>query len=279
MDEIVLNLTLGQFLRARRQRLSPEEVGLPAHGRRRTPGLRREELAQLAHIGTSWYTSLEQDRDVSPSEEVLDNLATALRLTADERRYLHTLAKPMEFREVKSQEISVGMERMVRSLEPNPTVVLGRCWDLLLWNKAAELVFELPVFSKKLKNCPNWLRRFLTDSSRIVSNEDWRAKAQVMIARFRADYAHFPNEARFKELIEEFMQISELFRETWPLHDVQNTTDCHKHWNDPIIGEMEFEYVVLQQPNNPELKIMIYMASTDTATRLQGLLGAQGQGK
>lgn len=274
MDENGLNLTLGQFLRARRQRLSPGECGLPTQGRRRTPGLRREEVAQLAHIGTSWYTSLEQDRDVNPSAEVLDSLATALQLTIDERRYLHMLAKTMESREEKNQRLSVGIERMVESLDPNPTVVLGRCWDLLLWNKAAELVFKLPVFSSELVNRNNWLRRFLTDASLVANNEDWEFKAQVMIARFRADYAHYPNEARFKELIEEFMQISELFRDTWPLHDVRNTIDCHKHWHDPRIGEMEFEYVILQQPHDPELKIMIYTASTATASRLQKLLGA-----
>lgn len=274
MDESATKLTLGEFLRARRQRLTPEEVGLPSHGRRRTAGLRREELAQLAHIGTSWYTSLEQDRDVSPSEEVLDSLAAALRLTEDERRYLYTLARPMQSREDKSLEISIGIERMVQSLEPNPTVILGKSWDLLMWNKAAELVFRLP--SMTLDNRPNWMRRFLMDSSLRVNNEDWEAKAQVMIARFRADYAHFPNEVRFKELIEEFMHSSELFRATWPLHDVQSTADCHKHWKDPLIGEMEFEHVVVQQPNQPEFKIMIYMASLDTAARLQSLLGERG---
>lgn len=277
MDEISSNLSLGEFLRARRKRLTPEEVGLPSYGHRRTPGLRREEVAQLAHIGTSWYTSLEQDRNVSPSEEVLNSLAVALQLTVDERRYLYMLAKPKESREEKSLEVSIGIERMVRSLEPNPAVILGRGWDLLMWNKAAELVFQLPAFSKEVLVRPNWMRRFLTDSSLRANNTDWGAKAQVMIAQFRADYAHTPNDKRFKELIKEFVHISELFRETWPRHDVQIAADCHKHWNDPRIGEMEFEHLVLQQPNVPEMKIMIYTASTDTAVRLQELLGTWGQ--
>ena len=94
-----------------------------------------------------------------------------------------------------------------------------------------------------------------------------------MIAQFRADYAHFSNDARFKELIEEFMQISELFRETWPRHDVRVVTDCHKQWYDSRIGQMEFEHLTLQPTNNPEVKIMIYMASTDTVERLQSLKG------
>lgn len=230
-------------------------------------------MAQLAHIGTSWYTSLEQDRNVSPSEEVLNSLAVALRLTVDERSYLYMLANPKESREEKSLEVSIGIKRMLNSLEPNPAVILGRGWDLLMWNKAAELVFQLPAFTKEVLGRPNWMRRFLTDSSLRANNTDWRAKAQVMIAQFRADYAHNPNDIRFKELIKEFVHISELFRETWPRHDVQIAVDCHKHWNDPRIGEMEFEHLVLQQPNVPEMKIMIYTASTDTAVRLQELLG------
>ncbi|WP_202113230.1 helix-turn-helix transcriptional regulator [Paenibacillus sp. MMS18-CY102] len=276
MGENVSHLSLGKFLRARRQRLTPEEVGLPSYGRRRTPGLRREEVAQLAHIGTSWYTSLEQDRDVSPSEEVLDSLAHALRLNADERRYLHMLAQPKRAKEEERaiKDASIGLTRIVKSLDPNPAFIMGRNWDLLEWNKAAEFVFQLPAFSKETHGHPNWMRRFLTDSSLRSNNTDWEAKAQVMIARFRADYAHFPNDARFKALIEEFMQASELFRETWPLHDVQAATDCHKHWSDPRIGEMVFEHVVLQLPNNSEMKIMVYTASSDTAIRLQELLTA-----
>jgi hypothetical protein len=93
-----------------------------------------------------------------------------------------------------------------------------------------------------------------------------------MIARFRADYAHFQNDTRVKKLIEEFMQESELFRSCWPRHDVQIVTDCHKRWSDPLIGEMEFEHVTLQQPNNPVLRIMIYTASFTTAERLKKLL-------
>ncbi|MCL6460174.1 MAG: helix-turn-helix transcriptional regulator, partial [Gorillibacterium sp.] len=124
--------------------LIPEEAGLASYGRRRTPGLRREEVAQLAHIGTSWYTSLEQGRDVNPSEDVLNNIARALRLTEDERRHLHLLARPVQQEKVEDQQLNAGLERVIKALEPNPAFVLGRCWDLLLWNKAAEFVFRLP---------------------------------------------------------------------------------------------------------------------------------------
>ncbi|MGG3624492.1 helix-turn-helix transcriptional regulator [Bacillus gobiensis] len=274
MKEISSNVSLGEFLRVRRERLTPEDVGLPSYGRRRTPGLRREEVAQLAHIGTSWYTSLEQGREVNPSEQVLDSLAEALHLSADERRHLRMLARPTDLKKDEdAQEVSTGLERTVLALEPNPAFILGRSWDLLIWNKAAEFVFRLPAFSKEMEQQPNWLRRFLTDPLLQMDNMDWEAKAHIMIARFRADYAYFHHDARFKELIEEFMEISELFRSCWPRHDVKIVTDCHKRWSHPLIGEMEFEHVTLQQPNNPALKIMIYTASSSTAERLKSLLG------
>ncbi len=273
MEVLSSRISLSEFLRSRRERLTPEEVGLLSFGRRRTPGLRREEVAQLAHIGTSWYTSLEQGRSVNPSEDVLNNIANALRLTEDERRHLHLLARPVQQAKVEDQQLSVGLERTIRVLDPNPAFIMGRCWDLLFWNQAAEIVFRLPAFSSNMQRSSNWLRRFLTDLNLRSNNDDWEIKAQVMIARFRADYAHFSNDARFKELIEEFMQISELFRETWTRHDVQVVTDCHKQWYDPRIGQMEFEHVTLQPPTEPAVKIMIYTASTDTAERLQSLKG------
>jgi transcriptional regulator with XRE-family HTH domain len=272
MGEISSSLSLGQFLRARRERLTPKEVGLPSYGRRRTPGLRREEVAHLAHIGTSWYTSLEQGREVNPSSQVLDSLAVALKLSADERRHLHRLARKAEAEEVvPAPEVSVGLERMLRALEPNPAFILGRSWDMLMWNQAAEIVFRLPAYAISGQR-PNWLRRFLTEPSLQINNPDWEAKTQVMVARFRVDYAHFPQDERFWDLIEEFMQNSELFRSYWPLHDVQIAADCHKRWIDPSIGEMEFEHVTLETPDNPYTKTMIYMATADTAERLKRLL-------
>lgn len=268
------SLSLGEFLRARRERLTPEEVGLPSYGRRRTPGLRREEVAQLAHIGASWYTSLEQGRVPNPSDQVLDSVALALRLSAEEKRHLRMLAKPGEREPVRaSEQMSLGMERTIWALDPNPAFVMGRCWDLLLWNKAAELVFRLPAFSKDETRRPNWLRRFLTDPEVRASNPDWEAKAQVLIARFRADYAYFPQDPKFAELIEELLETSDTFREHWPKHDVQAAEDCHKRWTHPLIGDMEFEYVTLQQPDHPAVKTVIYAASPATALRLRGLLG------
>ncbi|WP_379137866.1 helix-turn-helix transcriptional regulator [Paenibacillus sp. sgz500958] len=275
MEEIPSRKSLGEFLRSRRERLTPEEVGLVSYGSRRTSGLRREEVAQLAHIGTSWYTSLEQGRSVNPSEDVLNNIAKALQLTEDERRHLYLLARPAEQDKLEHPQLNTGLEQMIRALEPNPAFVLGRTWDLLYWNKAAEFVFEFPSLSDHLQYKPNYMRLFLTKNRLGSGIKDWGNKRQIMIARFRADYGHFPNDPGFQELIEEFMQTSQLFRESWPMHDVQVVTDCHKRWYDPRIGEMEFEHVTLQPPTHPDLKIMIYTASADTAARLGSIVSNQ----
>ncbi|WP_240418914.1 helix-turn-helix transcriptional regulator [Paenibacillus periandrae] len=272
MEDLFPRKSLGEFLRSRRERLTPEEVGLASYGKRRTSGLRREEVAQLAHIGTSWYTSLEQGRNVNPSEDVLNNIAIALQLTEDERCHLHLLARPVQQENIENQQLNTGLERMIRALEPNPAFAIGRYWDLLFWNKAAEFVFQFPSLSTHMPHSPNYMRLFLTDAKMGSGVKDWDAKRQIMIARFRADYGHFPNDTRFKELIDEFMQTSQLFRESWPMHDVQVVTDCHKRWYDPRIGEMEFEHVTLQPPTHPDLKVMIYTASTDTAARLGNII-------
>jgi transcriptional regulator with XRE-family HTH domain len=260
--------SLGEFLRIRRERLTPEEVGLLSYGRRRTAGLRREEVAQLAHIGTSWYTSLEQGRSVNPSEDVLNNIAQALRLTEDERRHLHLLARPVQQETAEDRELTAGLKRMIQVMDPHPAFVIGRYWDLLLWNKGASLVFRLPPFSDNMRQDLNWMRHLLTDAELGPDLMDLGFRAHFLISHFRADYARFPQDARFKALIEEFMQTSRLFREFWPLHDVEVTADRHKQRYDPRIGEMEFEHIVLQPPTHPDLKIMIYIASADTATRL-----------
>jgi transcriptional regulator with XRE-family HTH domain len=146
--------------------------GSGGYGRRRTPGLRREEVAQLAHIGTSWYTFLEQGKNINPSEDVLNNIAKALRLTEDERYHLFLLARPTMQTKVEEQEPNVSLKRMIIALAPNPLFIKGRSWHLLMWNQSAEIVFELPAFSNIVQQKPNWLRRFLMDNSLKSRNKD-----------------------------------------------------------------------------------------------------------
>src|SRR5215472_1200028 len=136
---------LADFLRTRRMRLSPEQVGLMRGGRRRTPGLRREEVAQLAHVGVSWYTLLEQGRALHPSREVLQNIADALHLTPDERHHLFVLAEGLSLVETHTSNDQVGpaLRRVLEALNPLPAYIIGRRWDFLAWNTSAERVLLL----------------------------------------------------------------------------------------------------------------------------------------
>jgi len=270
MKEITVQQSLGEFLRATRERLTPEQAGLPSYGRRRTPGLRREEVAQLANIGISWYTSIEQGKDVHPSYQVLESLATALKLSDDERRYLFLLSKSDEMEEGEIyNEVSKGLERTVFALEPNPAYIMNKYWDVLLWNRAAEFLFEFPVYSAELASKPNILQQLLIDSFKGEINAEWKERAKITIARFRADCARYPQDARLNEMIEKFKQESEFFRLWWPRHEVKNVTDCHKVYNHPQIGELEFEHVNLQLSNYPDLKVMIYTVAPYTAEKLK----------
>ncbi|WP_248930052.1 helix-turn-helix transcriptional regulator [Paenibacillus hamazuiensis] len=266
--------TLGEFLRARRERMTPEEAGLPSYGRRRTPGLRREEVAQLAHIGTSWYISLEQGRETNPSDQVLDSLARVFKLSAEERLHLFRLARPPAPVE-DDADISVGLQRTVMALDPNPALVMRKSWDLLLWNRAAELVFRLPAHSAAQEK-PNWLKRFLIDPSVRANSADWEMKAQVMIARFRADYARYPQDPAIHALIGELAETSEWFRLHWNRHDISPPADCHKLWDIPGIGRLEFEYVALNPAMNKHLQLMVYTAAPGTAKLLHERLSLSG---
>jgi len=269
MKEITIQQSLGEFLRATRERLTPEQVGLTSHGRRRTSGLRREEVAELANVGVSWYTSIEQGKDVHPSPQVLGSLATALRLSDDERRYLFLLSKSDEIEESEVyKEISKGLERTVFALEPHPAYIMGKYWDVLLWNRAAEFVFRFPPYSSSINPKLNLLHHFLIDPFGKEMNSDWEERAKIMLARFRADCARYPQDARLNEMIEKFKQESELFNSWWSRYEVKTVTDCHKLLNDPRIGELEFEHVNLQLSNCPDLKLMIYIASPSTAEKL-----------
>ncbi|EIW16476.1 MULTISPECIES: helix-turn-helix transcriptional regulator [Pelosinus] len=270
MKKIPVQQSLGEFLRATRERLTPEQVGLPSYGRRRTPGLRREEVAHLANVGVSWYTSIEQGKDVHPSHQVLESLATALRLSDDERRYLFLLSKSDEMEESEIYKaISKGLERTVFALESHPAYIIGKYWDVLLWNRAAEFVFRFPPYSAGINPKPNLVHHFLIGPFRKEMDSDWEERAKIMIARFRADCARYPQDARLNKMIEKFMQESELFSSWWPRYEVKTVTDCHKLCNDPRIGELEFDHVNLQVSDCPDLKLMIYTASPSTAEKLK----------
>jgi transcriptional regulator with XRE-family HTH domain len=271
MQERERRQTLADFLRQRRARLSPTEVGLPPGIRRRTPGLRREEVAQLANMGTSWYVWLEQGRDVHPSAQVLESLAQALRLTLNERRHLFLLAgQPLPSPASLAEEsLSPALQQVLDDLNPTPAYVMGRRYDFLAWNRAADGLFAISEASSPYARNLIW-RLFTSQTTRERPN--WEQVARATLAEFRAASAHYPGDRWFEELIEDLKQISPEFCRWWPHHDVRGALDGHKVIIHPLLGHLEFEHLTLQVLNNPDIRIMIYTPNAATRTKLQRFL-------
>ncbi|MBO0782104.1 MAG: helix-turn-helix domain-containing protein [Ktedonobacteraceae bacterium] len=262
---------LADFLRQRRARLSPADVGLPSGIRRRTPGLRREEVAQLANIGTSWYVWLEQGRDVHPSAQVLESLAQALRLTINERLHLFLLAgqSPPSQTSPLKEHVSPAIKQMLEDLNPTPAYVMGRRYDYLAWNMTADALFSISAASTPYAR--NMLWRLFTDPE-MREHPHWELLARGSLAEFRAAYARYPRDSYFEELVEDLKRVSPEFCLWWPHHDARSSLDGHKTLKHPDLGPLEFEHTTLQDLSNPDLRIMIYTPDAATRTKLQQLL-------
>ena len=273
MHESERRQALADFLRQRRARLSPAEVGLPPGMRRRTPGLRREEVAQLANMGTSWYVWLEQGRDVHPSAQVLESLAQALRLTLNERRHLFLLAgQPLPpHASFLEERTSPELQQVLDDLNPTPAYAVGRRWDFLAWNKAADGLFAIAEASSPYAHNLVW-RLFTSPTMRERPN--WEQVARGTLAEFRTASARYPGDRWFEELIEDLKRVSPEFRRWWPHHDVRSALDGHKAMEHPTLGHLEFEHITLQVLSNPDVRIMIYTPLAETRAKLQRFLEA-----
>lgn len=273
MDDTARRQALADFLRTRRARLLPAEVGLPARNRRRTPGLRREEVAELASIGVSWYTLLEQGHDVHPSRQVLASLAQALRLTTAEEQHLFLLAdQELPARLPAEQEqVTPALQRVVDALSPHPAFVIGRRWDVLTWNRVADLLFAFHV------PCPphprNVVWRFF-QRTEARADPDWEQQARNLVAQFRADYARYPGDPAFRELLDDLQRVSPQFRLWWEQQDVRGLPDGPRSMQHPTLGLLEFDHVTFQTSLTPDLRVKVYAASPATAARLGELLAA-----
>jgi len=259
---------LGELLRSRRERLAPVDVGLPPGTRRRTSGLRREEVAQLASMSVTYYTFLEQGRQARPSEQVLDALAAALRMTRAERRYLLTLAygtddAPPDRADGDAaaaapppERVSAGVGGLVRRLEPCPTLVKGRCWDVLEANQAARELFGDWSGTPGTPNLVRWM--FTSDAAREIYLE-WEPEARAMLGRFRLAAARHPGDPRVARLIAELRRDSPQVRDWWPAHDVTPIGgEGVKKLRHPRFGPVEYSHVILQVADNPDQVIVSY---------------------
>jgi transcriptional regulator with XRE-family HTH domain len=256
---------LGQLLRVRRERLTPQDVGLPPGTRRRTSGLRREEVAALANMSATYYTFLEQGRPVRPSGQVLDALATALRMTAAERRYLLTLAygpdaaAPGAGPGSPLEQVSPSVHDLVQRLEPHPTLVKGRRWDVLTANPAARELFG-DWSGGGEGNLVRWM--FTSARAREVYLE-WEPEARAMLGRFRLAAARHPGDPQLAELIASLRRDSQPVREWWPAHDVTPIGgEGTKKLRHPRLGPVEYAHVVLQVADHPDHVLVTYSPAT-----------------
>jgi transcriptional regulator with XRE-family HTH domain len=254
---------LAAFLRSRRERLNPAAVGLPAIGRRRTPGLRREEVAQLAGTGVTWYTWLEQGRPISVSTQVLDAVARALRLDADEHAHLFTLAgAPPPDREPEPEAVAAPLTTMLDALDPYPALVIGPRWDILGWNRAEiALVGDLDALPAARRNLLWLLFLEPTWPTLLV---DWEQTAARLIAQYRAAMASHVGEPAWVGPVEELRAVSPRFREFWDRHEVTTRSPRVKRYLHPTAGLVTLEVTRLWLSERPGARLHFYTPLGDT---------------
>ncbi|WP_318152610.1 helix-turn-helix transcriptional regulator [Paenibacillus terricola] len=268
---------LARFLKSRRARLSPEQAGLPHTSRRRTPGLRRSEVAQLAWISVDWYTRLEQGRDIQVSAQVLDNIAIALQLNATERRHLYVLALqqlPADYTQSVGT-ISPLLQRFLDQQGTSPALVTDQQLNIVAWNKASNLIYgDYEGMSLRDRNAL-W-RTFTSPYIKQLLQEKWEMHARHRLAQFRANYGKFTGDPEWIALIDELSDVSEAFRTWWQEHDVIVGPEGKKINYHPTAGRLEFDQLSFLVSDAPDLTIVINMPSNEeTFTSVQALL-AQG---
>jgi transcriptional regulator with XRE-family HTH domain len=266
MNEKARRAELAQFLRTRRERIAPRQVGLPPGTRRRTPGLRREELALLAGVGATWYTWLEQGRAITASGQVLESLARVLQLDADERTHLFILARqqlpadPLPL----TQTIDPAFQLILDTMGIYPALVLSSRWDIIAWNQAACQMFA--DFSTMTSRERHILWFLFTDPRHRAMAVDWEKEAQRFLALFRASTQRSVGEAWLTELVHNLGQVSPEFREWWSRHDIQGVQTEHKHLIHPLVGLLVLQAKTFQVADHPDLQMIVYTPVSETGT-------------
>lgn len=262
---------LSHFLRSRRERLTPRQVGLPETGNRRTPGLRRGEVATLAGVSLEWYTFLEQGRHINVSIELLENLSRALRLSPAERRHLFLLAhrQPPPEKNSDTSEISTTLKRFVKGLGSSPTCLMDERLNIVLWNDAFQAVFgDLEPLSPQDRNYV-W-GTFMSSEFQSLKGNQWRDHAKRVAAQFRAKCARYLDDPWWSEQTDKLLACSPEFREFWELHDVEEDATDHKILHHPFVGDLAFDYIPFQpQETTADLLIAIHVPLEDGVTEMK----------
>jgi transcriptional regulator with XRE-family HTH domain len=279
MDEPVKNENLlGAYLKRRRVKLDPAAFGFPAT-RRRTPGLRREEVAQRANISPTWYTWLEQGRGGAPSADVLDRIASALMLTDAEREHLFLLGlgRPPEVRYRKNAGVTPRLQRVLDALDFCPAIIRSATWDVVAWNRAATVMLtNYELLAPEQRNILRWI--FLDPRAR-TAQYDWEAVARSVLGTFRLETARAGAAAEVAPLVDELSRSSAEFRAMWQDNDVRGTHgESVKHIRHPVLGRLAFEYSVFAVDGRTDLSLVIYNPATPAdAERIRSLLTSMQQ--
>lgn len=248
---------IAEFIRDRRARTRPEDVGLSPGTRRRTPGLRREEVAQLAGVGLTWYTWFEQGRDVHVSADFLERLCRAFRLTAAERDHLFTLAqhRPPPHLPVRDADVSDAV-RTVLAMLPTPAYIKTTRWDVVAWNApAAETFIDFAQLPREERNV---LRLVFTSPKYRRMMIDWEEDARHMLEKFRLDYARAGGDPSFEALVGNLREQSPEFNQWWPRQDVRRFGEGIKRIRHPQHGDVEIQHTVFTVEGTPDLQLVVH---------------------
>lgn len=263
MDQLDQRAELGEFLRSRRARLRPEDVGLPDYGRhRRVPGLRREELAQLAGVSVAYYTRLEQGHGQNVSAEVLDAIARALRLDGTESDHLTHLARPRargRGRSRRPQQVRPELRSLMEAMEGVPAYLVGRRQDVIGWNRLAAAVFgdfgAMPPAERNL------VRLVFLDPATAELYAEWECRACEVVSNLRMYAGQYPDDEQLSVLVGELSVKSEEFRRLWAAHTVADKkTHGVKRLRHPVVGELVLPFETLALPDDPAQFLVTYHA-------------------
>lgn len=250
---------LGAFLRTRREHLDRAAFGLPPAGRGRIVGLRREEISYLSGVSVTWYTWLEQGRDINPSRQVLDAVATALHLTLTEHDYLLTLAGFAPARPGSVAEVAAApahVQRFLDALEDHPAYALAPDWGVAGWNRAYETLY--PNVAQTPPEQRNLLWLIFTDPSVRTLLDDWDVTSRRFLAEFRAEVGPRLGDPRYRDLVERLIAASPDFRERWESHDIRGFESRERVFQHPQLGRLVFEHHQLRPSDQPDIQLVVY---------------------
>jgi transcriptional regulator with XRE-family HTH domain len=271
---VMTETPLGTYLKDRRAKLDPAAFGFSAE-RRRTPGLRREEVAQRANVSPTWYTWLEQGRGGAPSADVLNRISRALMLTDIEREHLFLLGlgRPPEVRYRKDEGVTPRLQRVLDALEPSPALIRNAIWDVVAWNRAATVMLidygSLPPGQR------NILRFIFLDPRVRAAQYDWDSVARFVVGAFRVDAARAGAAEEVEPLVDELCRLSPEFKAMWRDNDVRGHGEGLKHIRHPVLGPLAFEYSAFSVDGRPDLSMVVYNPATRAdADKISSMIGS-----